>query len=85
MQRAFLYIFLPSVQDYDVKMSSFVFYAGREQATTRISFSFWTWLWSLKIQLRKISLAIDNRDDRMTAAIAFSRENDAGSRARATF
>ena len=94
MHRAFLYISLPSLYDYDVKMSSFAFYAGREQATTRFSHSFWTWLWFLRIHLQKISVAFDklselekyrDKDERMTAAIAFSRENDTGSRARATF
>ena len=37
---AFLYISLPLLHDYDVKMPSFTFYGGRKQATTNFSFSF---------------------------------------------
>ena len=37
---AFLYISLPLLYDYDVKMPSFTFYGGRKQATTNFSFSF---------------------------------------------
>ena len=37
---AFLYISLPLLHDYDVKMPSFTFYGGRKQATTKFSFSF---------------------------------------------
>ena len=37
---AFLYISLPSLHDYDVKMPYFTFYGGRKQATTKFSFSF---------------------------------------------
>ena len=37
---AFLYISLPFLHDYDVKMPSFTFYGGRKQATTKFSFSF---------------------------------------------
>ena len=37
---AFLYISLPLLDDYDVKMPSFTFYGGRKQATTNFSFSF---------------------------------------------
>ena len=94
VQHALLYISLPSLHDYDVKMSGFAFYAGREQVTTRFSYSFWTWLWFLRIHLHKISLAFDklselekyrDRDDRMTTASAFFRENDTGSRSRTTF
>ena len=36
----FLYISLPLLRDYDVKMPSFTFYGGRKQATTNFSFSF---------------------------------------------
>ena len=32
--RVCLYISLPSLHDYDVKMPSYTFYGGREQATT---------------------------------------------------
>ena len=40
VHHAFLYISLPLLHDYDVKMPSFTFYAGRKQATTKFSFSF---------------------------------------------
>ena len=78
MQHAFLYISLPSVRDYDVKLSLFASYAGREQATTRFSFSFCTWLWLLRMAFDKLGELEKYRDsdDRITAAIAFSREND---------
>ena len=36
----FLYISLPSMHDYDVKMPNFTFFGGRKQATTNFSFSF---------------------------------------------
>ena len=38
--RAFLYISLPSLHDYDVKIPNFMFYGGRKQATTKCSFFF---------------------------------------------
>ena len=34
MHHAFLYISLPSLHDYDVKMPNYKFYGGRKQATT---------------------------------------------------
>ena len=34
MQHAFLYISLPSLHDYDVKMPNCKFYGGRKRATT---------------------------------------------------
>ena len=40
VHHAFLYISLPLLHDYDLKMPSFTFYGGRKQATTKISFSF---------------------------------------------
>ena len=40
MHHTFLYISLPLLHDYDVKMPSFTFYGGRKQATTNFSFSF---------------------------------------------
>ena len=40
VQHAFLYISLPPLQDYNVKMPNFTFYGGRKQATTNFSFSF---------------------------------------------
>ena len=36
---AFLYISLPSLDDYDVKMPNCMFYGGRNQATTNLFFS----------------------------------------------
>ena len=36
----FLYISLPVLHDYDVKMRNFTFYGGRKQATMKFSFSF---------------------------------------------
>ena len=38
MHHAFLYISLPSLHDYDVKMSNCKFYGGRKQATTNLFF-----------------------------------------------
>ena len=35
-----LYISLPSLHDYGVKMPNFTFQGGRKQATTKLSFSF---------------------------------------------
>ena len=40
VHHAFLYISLPLLHDYDVKMPSFKFCGGRRQATTNFSFSF---------------------------------------------
>ena len=37
---AFLYISLPLLHDYDVKMPNFTLYGGRKQATGKFSFSF---------------------------------------------
>ena len=39
LHHAFLYVSLPSLLDYDVKMSNCKFYGGREQATTNLFFS----------------------------------------------
>ena len=36
---AFLYISLPSLHDYDVKLPNCKFYGGRKQATTNLFFS----------------------------------------------
>ena len=40
VHHAFLYISLPSLHDYDVKMPNCKFYGGRKQATTNLFFSF---------------------------------------------
>ena len=40
MHHAFLYISLPSLHDYDVKMPNFTFYRGGTQATMKFSLYF---------------------------------------------
>ena len=40
VQHVFLYISLPSLHDYDVRMSNFKFRGGHKQAITKFSFSF---------------------------------------------
>ena len=40
LHHAFLYISLPLLHDYDVKMPNFKFYGEGKQATTKFSFSF---------------------------------------------
>ena len=40
VQHTFLYISLPSLHDYGVKIPNFTFYGGRKQAKTNFSFSF---------------------------------------------
>ena len=52
MHHAFLYISLPSLHDYYVKMPNFTFCEDREQAMTKFSFSLWTWIWLIEIQLQ---------------------------------
>ena len=42
VHHAFLYISLPSLHDYDVKMPNSKFYGGRKQATTNLLFSLLT-------------------------------------------
>ena len=39
VHHAFLYISLPSLHDYDVKMPNCMFYGGRKQGTTNLFFS----------------------------------------------
>ena len=39
VHHAFLYISLPSLHDYDVKMPNCKFYGGRKQVTTNLFFS----------------------------------------------
>ena len=38
MHHAFLYISLPSLHDYDMKLPNFTFYGGRTQVTMNFSF-----------------------------------------------
>ena len=40
VHHTFLYISIPFLHDYDVKMPNSVFYEGRKQATTKLYFSF---------------------------------------------
>jgi len=40
VHHTFLYISLPSLHDYDVKMPTFTIYGERKQATTNFPFSF---------------------------------------------
>ena len=40
VHHAFLYISLPSLHDYNVKMPGFTLYGGRKQVTTNFTFSF---------------------------------------------
>ena len=44
VQHTFLYISLPFLHEYDVKMPNFMFYKGRKQSTTKFSISFLTWI-----------------------------------------
>ena len=54
MHHACLYISLPIFAVlYNVKMPNFAVYGVRKLATTKFYFSFWTWIWSLGIQLQE--------------------------------
>ena len=59
----FLYISLPSLPDYDVKIPNCKFNGGRKQATTNLFFSLETWVRSSRNQLQGNSstLAIFSR------------------------
>ena len=52
MHHPLLYIFLPSVDDYNVKLPNFTFCRRREQKTTTFSFFPWTLMQSFRIQLQ---------------------------------
>ena len=56
VHHAFLYISLPSLHDYDVKMPNFTLYRGSTQATTKFPLSFCTWLWYLEFNFRMVRL-----------------------------
>ena len=58
VHHAFLYISLPALHDYDVKMPNFAFYGVRKQPTTKFCSSFCTWIWSLGIQLQEVRLRL---------------------------
>ena len=59
VHHTFLYISIPFLHDYDVKMPNLAFCWGRKQATTKFYFSFWAWIWTLEIQLQKGSPTVD--------------------------
>ena len=56
VHHAFLYISLPSLRDYDVKMPNFSFYGGRKQALTNFSSLFKLEYGPQGNQLREIRL-----------------------------
>ena len=53
VHHAFMYISLPSLHYYDVKMPNFTFCGGREHKTTTFFFFLWTSIQSFRIQLQK--------------------------------
>ena len=53
VHHTFLYISFLFLQDYDVKMPYFAFYGGRKQELMKFYCIFWTWIWSLEIQLQE--------------------------------
>ena len=55
-----LYITLPSLYDYDVKMPNFTFCGKREDKTTTLFFFPWTSIQSFRIQLQKNSQHLTN-------------------------
>ena len=54
-----LYISLPFLHHYNVKMPNFAYYGEFIQVTTKFYFSIWTWIWSLGIQLQEGSRTFD--------------------------
>ena len=56
---SFLYISLPFLQDYDVKMPNFVFHGEDKQATRKFYLAFWTWIRSLEKQIQEGSRTFD--------------------------
>ena len=59
VHHAFLHISQPILHGYEVNMPNFAFYGGRKQATTKVYFSFCTWILCLGIQLQKGSPTFD--------------------------
>ena len=53
VHHALLYISLPSLHDYNVKVLNFTICQGREHKTTTFFFSSWTLIQSFRIQLQK--------------------------------
>ena len=66
VHHAFLYI---SLHDYDVKMPNFTMYRASTQAMTKFPLSFWTWIWFLGFNFRRVRLHLTklviwtNRDE----------------------
>ena len=60
VHHAFLYIFVPSLHGYDVKLPNFTFCGGRERKTTTLFFFSWTLIQSVRIQLQKKSPNLTN-------------------------
>ena len=59
----FLYISLPSLYDYDVKIPSFTFCGGREHKTTTLFFFSSTPITSFRIQPQKKLQTFDELND----------------------
>ena len=69
MHHAFLYISLPSLHDYNVKMPNYTIHRGRTQAMMKFPLSFWTWMWFLGIQILERSPTFDKFNDLIVIAI----------------
>ena len=69
VHHAFLYISLPPLHDYDVKMPNLTMYRGSTQVTMRFPLSFWAWIWFLGFNFRRVHLRLtklviwSNRDE----------------------
>ena len=63
VRHAFLYISLPSLHDYDVKLTNFTFSGGREQNSTTLFFFSWLLIESFRIQLPKNSPRFDEMNE----------------------
>ena len=60
---AFLFISLPYMHDYNVKVPIFPFCRGRVHTTTTLFFLFWTLIQSFRIQLQKNLLTFDELNE----------------------
>ena len=62
MHHTFLFISLPSLYDFDVKLTSFTFYGQPAdiQRNDNLSFSFSTWISLFRIQPQESSPTLDN-------------------------
>ena len=63
MHHAFLYIFLPSLHDYDVKMRNFMFCGGREHKATTFFLLFSTSIQSFRLHLQKKLPRVDELNE----------------------